>query len=120
MPVPIAQPHTAQVSRPNVKRDADSNAATETAAGVTPRSVGCMFQRRSGSLSVNPVGDEYTFDAIIYITDVDADVQTKDRIAIDIPGTNERFNVADVEPKYGTRGKFSHYEIPLSRNIVGT
>ena len=119
MPVPIAQPHTAQVSRPTVTRDADSNAATETAAGVTPRSVACMFQRRSGSVSVNPVGDEYTFDAIIYVVDVDADIQAKDRVEIDIPGTSARFNVADVEPKYDTRGNFSQYEIPLSRNIVG-
>ncbi len=119
MAVAIAQPHTAEVRRPIEKRDADSNAGTLDVSGVAPRLVACMFQRRSGALSVNPVGAEYTFDAIIYVVNVAADLQIRDRVDIDIPGTSETFNIADVESKYDTRGNFSHFEVPLARNIQG-
>lgn len=119
MSVPIKQPHTVSVRRPIATRDADSNAATEDVSGATPRSVSCMFQRRSGAVSVNPVGNEYTFDGILYVVDVDADLQILDRIDVDLPGLEATFNVSDVEPKYDGRGNFSHFEIPLSRNIQG-
>lgn len=119
MAVPIKQPHTAVVRRPVAERDADSNAATQNVAAAVPRSVACMFQRRSGAVSVNPVGNEYTFDAIMYVVDVDTDLQILDRVDVELPGLEATFNIGDVEQKYDARGNFSHYEVPLSRNIQG-
>ncbi len=117
MGIPINQPHVVTVERPDVSRDADTNVANrdyDTPASVF--TVECMFQTRTGDQSQDEDGNNFTYDAVLFITDEATNVQPDDLITVaGVAGTTDKFRAIGREPKGGVDGEFSHYEIPLTR-----
>lgn len=115
MPVPINTPHSVTLKRGAVSRDADNNAASRdfTFPSLT-KTVKGLFQVRTGDVSQDGEGRNFSLDGIFYT--LDKDIQLDDLLEVSLPGITDKFRVADRDPKFDINGLFSHMEIPLERD----
>ena len=108
-------PHTVQLKRPTVTRDAATNVATrDYDTPVKEKDVACLFQTRGGQVSVGAEGNIVPFDAILYTLDTDIEVNDRIEVALDFHTGN--FLVTASVPKARHRGTFHHMEILLQKD----